>query len=356
MSKCKLALLFGGRSSEHEISCLSAASILRQLSPERYDVSPIGITRQGHWYWYPGDAAHIEDGSWEQDAGNQPVLLPPDPGVHGLLVQAGDTVSPLPVDVIFPVLHGKNGEDGTVQGLLQLSGIPFVGCPTLASAACMDKVITNLVLDAACVPQARFLWFYAHDYAARREALPQEITEQLGGYPVFVKPANAGSSVGVSKVNHAGELDAAIAAAAREDGKILIEEGIDGQEVECAVLGNDEPEASVVGEILSDADFYDYADKYQNGTSRTQIPAQIPAQTSETIRKLALHAYRSLGCQGLARVDFFVRRSDGAVLLNELNTLPGFTSISMYPKLWEASGLPYPALLDRLIALARQAQ
>ncbi len=356
MSKHKLALFFGGCSSEHEVSCLSAASILANIPSDKYEIYTVGITKQGNWYLYTGAAESIANGSWEQSPANRVAFLSPDPRVHGLLVQNGDTFETLPIDVIFPVLHGKNGEDGTIQGLFQLSGIPYVGCRTLASAVCMDKVFTNLLLDSFGVPQARFLWFYAMDYKKKKEGVRQEIADRLGGYPVFVKPANAGSSVGVSKVHNESELDAAVAVAAKEDGKILIEEFIDGQEVECAVLGNETPQASLVGEILASADFYDYEDKYKSGTSRTEIPAHLPAETMEAIRSIAVHAYRSLGCSGLSRVDFFVRKSDGAVLLNELNTLPGFTSISMYPKLWEAGGVKYPDLLDRLIRLALEPQ
>lgn len=354
MTKRKLALLFGGSSSEHEISCLSAASIRNQLSDAAYEIYQIGITRQGNWYLYNGASEGISDGSWEQDPGNQAAFLSPDPRIHGLLVQKENGFEAIRLDVVFPVLHGRNGEDGTMQGLLELSGVPYVGCHTAASAVCMDKVFTNLLLDAFEIPQAEFLWFYADDYAANKTAVRQAVIDRLHGYPIFVKPANAGSSVGVSKVHSQAELDAAIHIAAKEDAKILLEEGIDGREVECAVLGNGTPKASVIGEVLSEADFYDYADKYKNGTSRTQIPAEIPEETAEQIRSMAIHAYHSLGCSGLARVDFFIRKSDGAVLLNEVNTLPGFTSVSMYPKLWQASGLAYPELLEELIRFAVQ--
>lgn len=355
MTKQNLALIFGGQSSEHEISCLSAASIRDQLSDERYEIYQIGITRQGNWSLYHGPSSGIADGSWENHPQNQSAFLSPDPRIHGLLVETATGFTPVRLDAVFPVLHGRNGEDGTIQGLLELSGVPYVGCRTAASAVCMDKVFTNLLLDAFEIPQAEFLWFYAEDYAANKEAVQQAVAGRLHGYPVFVKPANAGSSVGVSKVHDASELDAAVLKAGREDRKILLEEAVDGQEVECAVLGNGSPQASTVGEVLSDADFYDYADKYQNGTSRTQIPANLPPETIEQIRSMAIHAYHSLGCTGLARVDFFVRKADGVPLLNELNTLPGFTSISMYPKLWEKSGLSYPDLLEQLITLARKA-
>jgi D-alanine-D-alanine ligase len=238
-----------------------------------------------------------------------------------------------------------------VQGLLQLAGIPFVGCSALVSAVCMDKAITNSLLETAGIPQAHYLWFFTDNYRTGADKIRKKIESRLG-YPVFVKPANSGSSVGVSKVTKPEELDAAIQRAGKEDIKIVVEEAIVGQEVECAVLGLSRPEASGVGEIASGAEFYDYDDKYNTGEAKLFIPAHIPEETAQEVRENALRAYRMLGCSGLSRVDFFVRKSDGAVLLNELNTLPGFTGISMYPKLWEAAGVPIPQLLDRLIRLA----
>lgn len=352
MEKKTVAVLFGGVSSEHDVSLISVTSVLQHIPTDRYDIIKVGITKDGRWLHFTGDNDLIHNGAWESYPTNRTAFFTPDPTVGGLVVKTDTGCEVLPVDVVFPVLHGKNGEDGTLQGLLQMSGIPFVGCDLLSSAACMDKGVTNILLEAAGVPQAKFLWLYAGDYEQKKDAVREEITTRLGGYPVFVKPANAGSSVGVSKVHCEAELDDAIAKAAREDGKLVIEETIVGQEVECAVLGNEEPKTSVVGEIATDADFYDYEDKYINGTSQLFIPARIPAETAEEIRKIAVHAYRSLGCGGLSRVDFFVRKSDGKIFLNELNTLPGFTSISMYPKLWEHSGLPYGELLDTLIQLA----
>ena len=353
MQKKTVAVLFGGVSSEHDVSRISVTSVLRHLDPEKYTIVTVGITKDGRWLLYSGDIDRIANGDWERDPDNRTAFLTPDPTVKGLLVlQEGGRETVLPIDVVFPVLHGKNGEDGTLQGLLQMNGIPFVGCDLLSSATCMDKASTNILLAAAGVPQAEFLWLYSIDYEKRKEEILREIHGRLKGYPVFVKPANAGSSVGVSKVHEESELDTAVAKAAKEDGRIVIEEGIIGQEVECAVLGNEEPRASVVGEIATDADFYDYEDKYINGTSKLYIPARIPEETAEEIRKTAVHAYRSLGCGGLSRVDFFVRNSDGKIFLNELNTLPGFTSISMYPKLWEHTGLPYGELLDELIRYA----
>ena len=257
------------------------------------------------------------------------------------------------MDVIFPALHGKNGEDGTIQGLFQLSGIPYVGCDTESSAICMDKAVTHSLLAAADIEQAHYLWFYADRFDVAPDTIKNKIQARLD-FPVFVKPANAGSSVGVSKVERFEDLDEAIRIAAREDAKIVVEEGIRGQEVECAVLGNREAQASIVGEIGASAQFYDYDDKYVNGTSQLYIPARIDEAVSDKIREVAVRAYRLLGCSGLARVDFFVTEDDHKVVLNEINTLPGFTSISMYPKLWMAMGLSYGELLDRLIDLAFQ--
>ena len=258
-------------------------------------------------------------------------------------------------DVVFPVLHGKNGEDGTIQGLFELSGIPYVGCGTLASAVCMDKAVTHTLLSAANIEQTHYLWFYADRYLNNPEpaAVIRRKIEARLQFPIFVKPANAGSSVGISKVSSMAELDAAVEKAAHEDAKIVVEEGIDGQEVECAVLGDRDAEASPVGEIGASAAFYDYDDKYKSGTSQLFIPARLDDATMEEIRRIAVRAYRLLGCSGLARVDFFVRKQDGKVLLNEINTLPGFTNISMYPKLWNFAGVSFSQLIDRLIALAQ---
>ena len=355
--KQTVAVLFGGCSSEHEISRLSAATILRNLSPEAYDTMAVGITKSGRWFLTPASPESIENGSWENDPGNRQAFLSPDRGVHGLVLpQESGAAACVRVDVVIPALHGKNGEDGTVQGLLQLAGIPYVGCAALASAVCMDKAVTHSLLNNFGIEQAHYLWFFAHRYQdpQGREKIRNKILQRLS-FPIFVKPANAGSSVGVSKVSSLEELDAAVEKAMAEDGKIVVEEGIEGQEVECAVLGNDFPEVSIVGEIGASAEFYDYDDKYKNGTSQLYIPARLPEETAQEIRKTAVRAYRMLGCKGLARVDFFVQKSDGKVLLNELNTLPGFTAISMYPKLWETCGLEGPALIDRLIQCALEA-
>ena len=352
MSKATVAVIFGGCSSEHEVSLLSAASVIRNIPKDKYEIIMLGITKQGHWLLFSGNADEIENGAWEKHPENRTAFLSPDRGVHGIVMETENGFSAIRIDVIFPVLHGKNGEDGTIQGLFQLSGIPFVGCDTLASAVCMDKAVTNILLEAAGIDQAKFIWFYASDYEKVKEQVKEDVMTEQGGYPVFVKPANAGSSVGVSKAKSAAELDKAVAAAAKEDGKIVIEECIAGKEVECAVMGNAVPRVSVPGQIAPSAEFYDYEDKYKNGTSKVYIPAPLDDALCAEICSIAAKAYRALGCSGLSRVDFFIRESDDAVLLNEINTLPGFTSISMYPMLWKACGIDYSHLLDHIIQFA----
>ena len=351
-AKLSLAVIFGGVSSEHEVSRMSVTSILENLSNERYEVHMVGITKEGRWLLYTGPVEDILSGAWEQGPVT-PAFLSPDPSVHGLVALRDGKVETIHVDVIFPALHGKNGEDGTIQGLFQLSGIPYVGCDTESSAICMDKAVTHSLLSSADIEQAHYLWFYADRFDAAPDTIKNKIQARLD-FPVFVKPSNAGSSVGVSKVERFEDLDQAIRKAAREDKKVVVEEGITGQEVEVAVLGNRDCDASIVGEIGASAQFYDYDDKYINGTSQLYIPARIPQEVSEKIRQTAVRAYRLLGCSGLARVDFFVTAGDNRVILNEINTLPGFTSISMYPKLWMAMGLSYGELLDKLIELALQ--
>jgi D-alanine-D-alanine ligase len=351
-AKLSLAVIFGGVSSEHEVSRMSVTSILENLSNERYEVHMVGITKEGRWLLYTGPVEDILSGAWEQGPVT-PAFLSPDPSVHGLVALRDGKAETIHVDVIFPALHGKNGEDGTIQGLFQLSGIPYVGCDTESSAICMDKAVTHSLLSSADIEQAHYLWFYADRFDAAPDTIKNKIQARLD-FPVFVKPSNAGSSVGVSKVERFEDLDQAIRKAAREDKKVVVEEGITGQEVEVAVLGNRDCDASIVGEIGASAQFYDYDDKYINGTSQLYIPARIPQEVSEKIRQTAVRAYRLLGCSGLARVDFFVTAGDNRVILNEINTLPGFTSISMYPKLWMAMGLSYGELLDKLIELALQ--
>ena len=351
MEKMKLAVLFGGCSPEHEVSRVSAYSVIRSLSREKYEILRVGITKDGRWYLFEGPDEAIPDGSWEKSGQKRPAFLSPDRSAGGLVLPGTEGVKILRVDCVFPVIHGRNGEDGTVQGLLQLSGIPFVGCGTLVSAICMDKAVTHSLLSGVGIKQANYLWFYAPRYGENPEKIRLKIGARLG-YPVFVKPAASGSSVGVSRVSREEDLDAAVKLAASEGEKILVEEAVTGQEVECAVLGNDKPEAApFVGEIVASAAFYDYDDKYKSGKSKLYIPARLSEEVSSELRAIAVRAYRTLGCRGFARVDFFVRNKT-EILLNELNTIPGFTPISMYPKLWEASGVSYGELLDRLIGCA----
>ncbi len=354
MSK-KIAVLFGGVSSEHEVSCISAACVLDNLPADLEHIC-IGITRDGRWLYYPGGTDAMRSGEWENDPGCVPAFLSPDTAVHGILRLTADGWVSERIDVVFPVLHGKNGEDGTVQGLLDLSGIPYVGCGVLASAACMDKVMTNTLFNAAGVPHCKWDWMSTAQMA-EFDAIEQRVAAHLS-YPIFVKPANAGSSKGVSKVADKEELRAAVELAARNDSKIVFEETVVGHEVECAVLGNASTgEASLLastpGEVLAANEFYDYEAKYHNPASETVIPAHITPEQQELVRTLAKKAYAALGCSGLSRCDFFVRE-DGAILINEINTLPGFTPISMYPKLIGHMGIPYPELLRRLIALAEE--
>lgn len=348
--KLQLAVIFGGKSSEHEVSLMSAASILENLDRDKYEIHQVGITKEGRWLLYEGPAEGLSDGRWLTES--TPAFLAPDPTVGGLVTMGADGTRTIPIDCVFPALHGRNGEDGSIQGLFELSGIPYVGCRVTTSAVCMDKAITHTLLSNTDIEQAHYLWFYTDRYRANRETVLNRIQARLD-FPVFVKPANAGSSVGVSRADSPEDLPGAIEKAAREDGKIIVEQGIDGQEVEVAVIGTRPgAEASCVGEIGASAQFYDYDDKYVNGTSRLYIPARLPEEISEKVRETAVKAYRLLGCTGLARVDFFVTREEQKVVLNEVNTLPGFTSISMYPKLMMQGGLTYRELLDRLIELA----
>lgn len=357
--KTRVALFFGGVSSEHEISCISAAAWVRALaqSPcaEKYEVTVVGITKAGRWLRTAADPAAMESGAWENDPANVPCVLSPDRADRGLLLRAGDKTTLLPVDAAVPMLHGKNGEDGTIQGLFMLAGIPFVGCDVLGSAVCMDKAVANTLMDANNVPHCRWCWAGRAEAEHSLEALCTRVENRLG-YPIFVKPANAGSSVGVSKALDRAGLVKAIGIALAEDDKIVFEEFIDGQEVECAAIGNPDDPAAVTatrpGEILAGAEFYTYDDKYKNGVSQTVIPARLSDQKLDEVRAVAIHAYTALGCAGLARCDFFVEKGTQRVLCNEINTMPGFTAISMYPKLMEAAGLAFPALADKLIGLA----
>ena len=353
MSKINVCVLFGGMSPEHAVSLRSAESVLNNMDHEKYHIYPVGITKDGRWVLYGGNSyAELPSGQWEAHLNNKPAVLSPARG-QGLLVMDGERAEQHFIDVVFPVLHGENGEDGSIQGLLQLSGIPYVGANVAASAVCMDKTITKLVMDHAGIPQARWLLIKRADVNGNIEA-SLDAVERKFAYPVFVKPAGTGSSVGVSKAKDRGELVAALQEASKYDRKILVEEFIAGREIEVAVIGNESPAASVCGEIDSGAEFYDYDAKYVSDTSVAYIPARISQEIAEEVRELAIKAYCAAGSCGLSRVDFFVTYADSRIILNEINTLPGFTSISMYPKLFAASGIPYGELIDQLLSLAME--
>ena len=355
MKKINVCVLFGGVSPEHEVSLRSAESVLNQLDKEKYNIYPVGITKEGNWILFGGDRySDLPAGSWQDCPKNRKAAISPIRG-QGLLSFEGDNVVRERIDVVFPVLHGENGEDGSVQGLLQLAGLPYVGCHVAASVSCMDKCLTKLIVGLTGIRQADWELVTRAQLRTRPEAALDRIEARFA-YPVFVKPAGTGSSVGVSKARSREALLAALENAARFDSKILVEEFIHGREVEVAVLGNETPAASVCGEIDAGAEFYDYETKYITDTSTLYIPARISEAASETVRQAAVRVYQAMGCSGLSRVDFFVDYEKETVVFNEINTMPGFTSISMYPKLFEASGIPYRQLVDRLIALALEAR
>jgi D-alanine-D-alanine ligase len=312
MSKLRVAVVYGGRTGEHEVSLNSAESIIRAMDPAKYEIQRILISKEGRW---------------------QPCPISPEPGGNP------------DIDVVFPVLHGTFGEDGTVQGLLELADLPFVGAGVLASSVSMDKEIMKRLCAASGLPVVDYLVVARNSQVACPLPFP---------FPVFVKPANLGSSVGISKVKSCTELEQAIQFAAEFDRKIIIERGIAGREFECSVLGNEEPRASVPCEILPSRDFYDYEDKYLLNQAQTVVPADLTPQQTREIQNLAVACYEAVDCEGMARVDFLLESATGKFFINEINTIPGFTSISMYPKMWEASGLPYPKLIDRLIELAME--
>ena len=349
-----LLILFGGQSSEHVVSCSSTGSLLPFVDRERFRVTLVGITRDGAWYLTRATAEEIADGSWERRSDNLPAFLSPSRAMGGLQVLRDGRLESLPVDCIFPVMHGELCEDGAIQGLFELTGIPYVGPDICASACCMDKSVTKLVAGISGIRQARYCLVHQLDFETSPVDTVLRVEESFGGeYPLFVKPASAGSSVGVSKAHNSAELREALARAIRVCSKVLVEEAIVGREVEVAVLGNHDPQASVVGEILAANEFYDFNAKYENSASRTEIPAQISRAASDNLRRDAVRIYQALGCSGLSRVDFFLTAED-EVIFNEINTLPGFTKISMYPMLWQATGIPYRELLTRLCELAME--
>ena len=355
MKKLNVCVLFGGISPEHAVSLRSAESVLNNLDAEKYNIFPLGITRQGQWLLFGSDNySLLPGGAWEDCPDNCRAMISPVRG-EGLLVMGREGLRKEHVDVVFPVLHGENGEDGAMQGLLQLAGIPCVGPHVSASAVAMDKTLTKLVVDQAGLPQAAWMLVRRSEMGHHAEQILDQLEAKFH-YPMFVKPAGTGSSVGVSKATDRPGLLDALVTAAKYDEKVLVEEFIHGREVEVAVMGNESPMASVCGEIDSGAEFYDYDAKYITDTSVAYIPARIDEDVAEVVRDAAVKIYSAIGCQGLSRVDFFVTYEGNRVVFNEINTLPGFTSISMYPKLFDASGIPYGQLLDQLLQLAMEAE
>ena len=355
MKRIKVAVVFGGRSPEHDVSLTSASSILQNINREKYEVLPIMISRTGRWRLL----SRVPDSPTPEALGCAPGALlaagdPERPGFYLLEAADGDSgriTGFIRPDVVFPVLHGAFGEDGTVQGLLGLSNLACVGAGVMASSVGMDKILMKQVFLQNDLPCVDFIWFlrkkWESDSGVIREAVRKEI-----GFPCFVKPANAGSSVGVFKARDEAGLMRSVDAASEYDRKILVEKAVEGRELECSVLGNDEPEASVVGEIVAANEFYDYEAKYQSLGSKTLVPADLSLPIARAVRHFAVEAFRAVDCAGMARVDFFLERGSHRIFVNEINTIPGFTPISMYPKMWEASGIPYSELIDRLIRLA----
>jgi D-alanine-D-alanine ligase len=382
MKKIRVGILFGGRSGEHEVSLLSAASVFNAIDKNKYEVVPIGITKEGRWVT-AADAERLLQGKFEEGkhlragdpeatpgaavlAKGESVVVPPEPHRHGAMTpfeteasshaltrRAADRA--IDVDVIFPVLHGTFGEDGTIQGLLELADMPYVGAGVLGSAAGMDKDIMKALFRAAGLPIVKHVTLLRGDWEANRKKV-QKLVESKLRYPVFVKPANLGSSVGISKAHDGKELGPAIEEAAKFDRKIVIEQGVGGRkqkarEIECSVLGNDKPEASLPGEIVPSTEFYDYNAKYLDEGSQLIIPAKLSKSETKEVQRLAVGAFKAVDCSGLARVDFLMEPKSRKIYLNEINTMPGFTAISMYPKLWAASGVSYSDLIGRLIQL-----
>jgi D-alanine-D-alanine ligase len=351
-SKIRVGVIFGGRSAEHEVSLVSAASVISALDKNKYEVLPIGITPEGRWL-SSSDALRLLKERANIESLPEHILVP-DPRKRGLvqLHQLSAESVPHQIDVAFPVLHGTYGEDGTIQGLFELADIPYVGAGVLGSAVGMDKVVQKQLLRQVGIPVVDDEWFVLHEYEKNSKKIIAAIERRLR-YPCFVKPANLGSSIGISKAHNRRELVEAIKLAGEYDVKILVERAVkNAREIECSVLGDENPIASVPGEIIPSNEFYDYDAKYVDGKSAAVIPAKLAKAVVRKIQRYSTEGFRTLNCSGMARIDFLVERSTDKVFLNELNTIPGFTSISMYPKLWQASGVPYGELLDRLIQLA----
>lgn len=345
--KMTVAVLFGGQSSEHEVSCISVQTVARALNPAKYEPVLIGITKEGRWL-YVEDPKQIAAGKWQESTVQ--AALSPDATEKSLLLIEGEKIHKRRIDVVFPVLHGKFGEDGTIQGLFELAQIPYVGCGVLSSAVSMDKAFTKIVVNQLGIRQAEYVLIRQHDLDSIKDCVRR--VEETLSYPVFVKPSKAGSSCGVSKACSASELETALFEAVKIDSKILVEQTIFGREIECAVLGSVEPKASDVGEVLAAEEFYSYDAKYNNPESRTDLHPVFPDGKMEEVREKAVRIFQAVDGFGLARVDFFLENGTDEVVFNEINTMPGFTSISMYPMLWEERGVSKEELVDQLIALA----
>lgn len=368
--KLTIAVIFGGQSPEHDVSRMSACSVIKNIDKEKYNVVTIGINKQGKWLNYNGPAQLIENGEWETEAKKHAKTsdnINMFKYVSGKIFQPnkehkaieprrflefiGAENNDIKIDVVFPVLHGCNGEDGTVQGFFELMDIPYVGAEVLSSAVGMDKYYSKVVFEKANIPQADYLLITRKDIETNEDDIIKQIEDKFD-YPCFVKPCNAGSSIGITKAHDRKELICGLKTAVKYDRKILAEEYIDGREIECSVLGNDKPQASTVGEIIPANEFYDYDAKYNDTGSKLIIPAELPLNVIQDIRDYATKAFKAIDCSGFARVDFFVDKGSNKIYINEINTIPGFTNISMYPKLWEASGVSYTELIDKLIKLA----
>ena len=353
--KMKIAVLFGGRSGEHEVSLSSARSVLGVLDPQKYEIFEVGITHAGDWLTGSEACLALEKGETGQLT---PCTILPDPSKGGLYrIPATDPANPAgfekvtDLDVVFPVLHGTYGEDGTLQGLLEMADLAYVGAGVTGSSVGMDKGVFKDVMRANGIPTVESIIVLRSEIEKDIEAVMRR-AETVSSYPLFIKPANLGSSVGISKCNRRADLGEGLLEAAAYDRRVLVERGVDAREIEVSVLGNDDPQASVPGEVQPSREFYSYESKYVDGTSGLVIPAPLPEETANKIRQMAVRAYKAIDCAGMARVDFFLEKNTNEIYLNELNTIPGFTSISMYPKLWGASGLSYTGLVDRLIELA----
>jgi len=354
IKKIRIGIIFGGRSGEHEVSFCSASSIIKAINKDKYTVVPIGITKEGRWISPQDSELALQSGKIE---GKSTVILLNDPSGNALIRtdnnQRLDKSFTLErVDVIFPVLHGPYGEDGTVQGLLELANIPYVGAGVAASAISMDKDLMKIIFQQKGLPILKWLTIKRKEWQKDKEKI-LSLIQNVFEYPLFVKPTNLGSSVGITKVHEKEELEGAIDLASSYDRKILIEEGLEEvREIECGVLGNDEPRASVVGEVRPAGEFYDYDSKYIDKETQLIVPADLPDGVSQEVQEIALRAFKAVDGAGMARVDFFVSKKENKIYLSEINTIPGFTSVSMYPRLWEASGISYPDLINRLIQLA----